>query len=147
MIKLPPTELPANPLIALMQSGPEQLEQYLPFFAPLDGKGRYLPFDEFRHRISRKLDLNIAWALTKLARHNALQPLLPLLQLLPTLRRAQTTQLKPSAAWLRSAAASDLSRVDRPGPDFASLPRTHRLSGGVRGAVSFRGCVKFPSMA
>lgn len=78
MIKLPPTEPPANPLIALMQSGPEQLEQYLPFFTPLDGKGRYLPFDEFRHRISKKLDLNIAWALTKLARHNALQPLLPL---------------------------------------------------------------------
>ena len=53
----------------------------------------------------------------------------------------QTTQWKPSAAWLRSAAASDLSRVDRPGPDLASLPRAHRPYGGVRGAVSFPGCV------
>ncbi len=53
MIKLPPTEPPANPLIALMQSGPEQLEQYLPFFTPLDGKGRCSIYDN-RPQVCRK---------------------------------------------------------------------------------------------
>ena len=39
----------------------------------VDEKGRYLPFDEFRHRISRRENAELAWSLTRRARDAALQ--------------------------------------------------------------------------
>jgi len=66
-IKEPP-ELVANPLSKIAKNCPEKLTDYLGFFSPLDKKGRYLPFDELRHRVDEDLDLKLAWSLVKMAR-------------------------------------------------------------------------------
>ena len=39
----------------------------------LDDKGRYLPFDEFRHRVPQRENLTLAWTLTRRARDTAMQ--------------------------------------------------------------------------
>jgi Fic family protein len=51
-----------------------QLETHQQYSRILDNKGRYLPFDEFRHRVKRGEDLELAWTLTRNARSAALQP-------------------------------------------------------------------------
>lgn len=64
MIKYPPSDLP-NPWADIT---PEQLIPYVPYCAPVDSKGRYWPYDEFRHRISKELIVDTAWFFTKQAR-------------------------------------------------------------------------------
>lgn len=73
MIKRPPPkgEL-ANPWISLSS---DQLPPYIPFAAPVDARGRYLPYDEFRHRVPKDLSVDIAWFFTKEARALAKQSL------------------------------------------------------------------------
>lgn len=67
-VKLPPTEQ-ANPLSVIANSSPDKLNEYLTFFSPMDKKGRYLPYDELRHRIGSGLDHSLVWSLVKTSRH------------------------------------------------------------------------------
>lgn len=67
-IKLPP-EVEANPLSIIAGNCPDKLESYLEFLAPTDKKGRYLHFDELRHRIDSSLDPKLVWSLVRLARN------------------------------------------------------------------------------
>ena len=70
MIKFPPKKenLPSNLFEDINNKYPEKLSEYLDYYKPIDDKGRYLPFDEFRYRIKSGLDVNFAWAMTKLSR-------------------------------------------------------------------------------
>jgi len=70
MIKHPPKKenLPTNLFEEINQKYPEKFSAYLDYYKPVDHKGRYLPFDEFRHRVKSGLDLNLSWAMTKLSR-------------------------------------------------------------------------------
>lgn len=73
MVKRPPlkAELP-NPWSSLTS---DQLIPYIPFAAPVDDRGRYLPYDEFHHRVPKHLSINTAWFFTKEARALARKPL------------------------------------------------------------------------
>lgn len=66
-IKNPPA-IEAGAFVAITKKHPDQLEQYLEFYNPMDEKGRYLPYDELRHRIDSGLDHRLVWSLTKLSR-------------------------------------------------------------------------------
>jgi len=46
---------------------------YQRFSRITDEKGRYLPFDEFRHRLSQREDVTLAWTLTRRTRDAAMQ--------------------------------------------------------------------------
>ena len=73
MIKRPPVKAElANPWASLSS---DQLPPYIPFAAPVDARGRYLPYDEFRHRVPKDLSVDIAWFFTKEARAHAKQSL------------------------------------------------------------------------
>lgn len=63
-----PLAVVENPFATITQNCPEKLEQYLEFYSPVDKKGRYLPYDELRHRIASGLDHQLVWSLTRLAR-------------------------------------------------------------------------------
>ncbi|WP_422413653.1 MULTISPECIES: Fic family protein [unclassified Endozoicomonas] len=78
MFKAPPPEgLNPNVFEEISQYSPEKFGDYLSYYKPLDGKGRYLPFDEFRYRVKKGLDVAIAWSLTKLSRNSQYVNLLP----------------------------------------------------------------------
>ncbi len=62
----PPADLDAVRHIAA--TCPEKLDDYLRFFHPTDQEGRYLPFDELRHRIAPQMDHRLVWSMVKLAR-------------------------------------------------------------------------------
>lgn len=66
-IKEPPQGVP-NPLAAIASKYPDKLSDYLEFLSPMDSKGRYLPYDELRHRIDGDLDHELVWSLVKAAR-------------------------------------------------------------------------------
>lgn len=66
-IKVPPLE-ESNPLSVIANNCPEKLNDYLKFFSPMDKKGRYLPYDELRHRIDSNLDHKLVWSLVKSSR-------------------------------------------------------------------------------
>jgi len=70
MIKHPPKkqDLPTNLFEEITKKHPDKMGEYLDYYKPIDNKGRYLPFDEFRHRVKSGLDLNLSWAMTKLSR-------------------------------------------------------------------------------
>lgn len=80
MIKVPPkaTTLPAGVFEEIGQKYPDRLADYLAYYQPVDAKGRYLPYDEFRHRVTAGLDVNLSWAMTKLSRSAQYMRLLPL---------------------------------------------------------------------
>lgn len=67
-IKIPPA-VEANAFASIAKSYPDKLEQYFEFYNPMDKKGRYLPYDELRHRIDSGLDHKLVWSLTKLSRN------------------------------------------------------------------------------
>lgn len=67
-MKAPPS-VESNPFSVIATHYPNKLEDYLEFNSPVDRKGRYLPYDELRHRISEKLDHKLVWSLTKLSRN------------------------------------------------------------------------------
>lgn len=66
-VKEPPAEVP-NPLAVIAHKCPDKLGHYLEFLSPMDQKGRYLPYDELRHRIDDGLDHQLVWSLVKSAR-------------------------------------------------------------------------------
>lgn len=78
MIKLPPSkdQLIDRPYTFVNQHHPAQADEYLAFYKALDGKGRYLHYDEFRFRVTKGLNVDLAWALTKLARIGSRQHLM-----------------------------------------------------------------------
>jgi len=80
MIKRPPSsdQLPKSAWAWISEYQPERRLEYLDFYTVVDSKGRYLPFDEFRHRIPKGLAVDIAWALTKEARSRTRQWILGL---------------------------------------------------------------------
>ena len=65
---MPPAE-EANPLSVIANNCPEKLDDYLEFFCPMDKKGRYLPYDELRHRVDGDLDHKLVWSLVKTSRN------------------------------------------------------------------------------
>jgi Fic family protein len=67
-IKKPPVEAP-DPLAVIVTKCPDKLGRYLEFLSPIDRKGRYLPYDELRHRIDSDLDHKLVWSLVKSARN------------------------------------------------------------------------------
>lgn len=78
MIKRPPAKekLPESPYFYIKEHYPEKIMDYIAMFQPVDSKGGYHHYDEFRHRVPKELDVDLAWALTKLARSRTAQHLL-----------------------------------------------------------------------
>jgi len=70
MIKRPPepNERSRNIFKYLQEQHPDLISEYLGFYHPTDNKGRYFPYDEFRHRVKNHLDVDTAWAVTKVSR-------------------------------------------------------------------------------
>lgn len=62
-------QLPKNVWLEI-GGDPNKLIEYFKFNTPVDSKGRYLPFDEFRFRVPENLNPIFAWAILKSARHN-----------------------------------------------------------------------------
>nr|WP_136250923.1 Fic family protein [Ningiella ruwaisensis] len=67
-IKKPP-EVIENVFSKIASEAFENMDAYLDFFSPTDKKGRYLPYDELRHRIDDGLNHSYVWSLTKAARN------------------------------------------------------------------------------
>ncbi|MGL5266857.1 MAG: hypothetical protein ACRC9E_11685, partial [Plesiomonas shigelloides] len=80
MIKKPPVKrhLLSAVFEKIAQGEPELLGKYLDCYKAVDDKGRYLPYDEYRHRVLRGLDVDMAWSLTKGSRVSQYKKLLPL---------------------------------------------------------------------
>ncbi len=78
MIVAPPQNRVLSPFNKIAESCPEKLERYLALFSPTDEKGRYLHYDDLRFRLPKGLDLNVAWAVVKLARERQLKTLIHL---------------------------------------------------------------------
>lgn len=74
MIKRPPSKLD---IPSLWNKAWEKLEdksemlKILSYTLPVDEKGRYLPFDEFRHRVPQSLSVDLAWAYVKESRRSS----------------------------------------------------------------------------
>ena len=66
-IKSPPA------LVALDAVTGADMTAYQRYSRITDEKGRYLPFDEFRHRVATHENVALAWALTRRARDTAIQ--------------------------------------------------------------------------
>lgn len=66
-IKSPPA------LIALESLSRSDIAAHQHYSRVTDEKGRYLPFDEFRHRVPQRENLALAWTLTRRARDTAMQ--------------------------------------------------------------------------
>ena len=80
MIKRPPLkdQLPEKPWEYICEHEPKKIGGYLSFAAPVDDKEKYFPYEEFRHRVPKNFDIDLAWALTKNARAGRQQLLLVL---------------------------------------------------------------------
>ena len=73
MVNKPPQELIKNPFQLIAEKEPNKLEDYLELFSPVDTKGRYLHFDDFKYRLPKNLDQKISWSIVKLARDRQLR--------------------------------------------------------------------------
>ncbi|GLO43126.1 hypothetical protein PPUN15366_47740 [Pseudomonas putida] len=73
IIKRPPPVI-ANPFQPIIEEHKAQIGQYMELVHPLDSKGRYLHFDEWRFRFPKGLDAALAWSVIKFARVNQLTP-------------------------------------------------------------------------
>lgn len=80
MIKRPPKKesLLGNVFEQINEKHPEKLGMYLKYYQPVDSKGRYLPYDEFQYRVDSGLEVELAWAITKVSRTSQYMKLLPL---------------------------------------------------------------------
>lgn len=81
MIKAPPNSatLPEDFFQSTLENPQrEHVAEYLSLHKPLDDQGRYLPFDELRHRWRSGLNPAICWAIVKSARVSQGLPILPL---------------------------------------------------------------------
>lgn len=67
IIKRPP-EVITDPLGLISAQHQDQAAQYFALAHPLDPKGSYLHFDEWRFRLPAGLDATLAWSLIKRAR-------------------------------------------------------------------------------
>lgn len=67
MIKPPPTYNP-NAFQTVIKSHQDRLGEYLALNAPLDEKGRYLPYHKLRFRFPAGLDPALAWSIVKFSR-------------------------------------------------------------------------------
>src|SRR5690606_618752 len=78
MIRKPPSrdQLIDRPYTYVSQHYPTQAEDYRPFYEAMDNNGRYLHYDEFRFRVPKDLNVDVAWALTKLAGSGSRQPVM-----------------------------------------------------------------------
>ncbi len=76
--KLTPAEAFVQVFDAIKANAPERVLDYLAFQNPVDGRGRYLHFDDFRYRVPSGLNADWAWAVLRHARQQQLVPLLPL---------------------------------------------------------------------
>ena len=67
MIKRPPSadKLPKKPWIYICENHEQDILDYFDYWQGIGMKGQYLPFDEFRYRVPKHLDVNLAWALIK----------------------------------------------------------------------------------
>lgn len=76
MIKRPPSDLD---IPVLWKEAWEKLENkddmlsHMKYVSPVDEKGRYLPFDEFRYRVPKSLSLDLVWAYVKESRRSSRQ--------------------------------------------------------------------------
>ncbi|PRD16310.1 Fic family protein [Pantoea coffeiphila] len=66
-IKRPPALIPLESLSGADFAAHQQYNRVV------DERGRYLPFDEFRHRVSRRDNVDLAWSMTRRARNAAMQ--------------------------------------------------------------------------
>ena len=73
MIKKPPDKLLDNPLQYIVENEQDRLDDYICLLAPVDSRGRYLPFDELRHRLPEGLDPVVSWCIIKMARWRQLK--------------------------------------------------------------------------
>ena len=80
MIKRPPDpdKFPENLWAYVCEHFENEILDYLNFWQVVDANGRYLHYDEFRYRIPKHLNIDLAWALTKEARKPKQQFLLNL---------------------------------------------------------------------
>jgi len=69
MIKRPPSKdaLPELPYQYIKENYPEQAMDYIAFYQPMDSKGSYHHYDDFRHRVPKNLSVDLAWARTGVA--------------------------------------------------------------------------------
>lgn len=75
MIKRPPdnSKFPEELWAYVCEHFEAEILDYLSFWQVVDVKGRYLHYDEFRYRIPKGINPDLAWALTKKARKSAQQ--------------------------------------------------------------------------
>src|SRR5690606_1097830 len=74
MITRPPSGLDIPRIWRRVYEGLEnkaEMSKILRYMSPVDEKGRYLPFDEFRHRVTPPLSVDLAWASVKESRRSA----------------------------------------------------------------------------
>ena len=91
-----PPEVLAAPFKAIASRDANKVDAYLDYASPTDTKGRYLHFDQLRHRIPKELDPALVWSVVKSARLRYSRPLLPLVDpivparfvLTPTIQKA-----------------------------------------------------------
>ncbi|VVP69390.1 hypothetical protein PS910_00573 [Pseudomonas fluorescens] len=77
MFKRPP-EVHPEPFEAIMDRHPNDVADYIVFHQVIDKEGRYLHFDQMRHKIPRRLDRALAWSVVKMARRGQLSPIITL---------------------------------------------------------------------
>lgn len=73
----PPLALQGAAIGFIANKFPDQLNDYLEWYSACDAKGRYLPYDELRHRVPKKLQPELVWELVKLARRRQYHFALP----------------------------------------------------------------------
>lgn len=78
MISRPPSEPIISPFQHIAENEPEKIDEYLGLFSPIDSKGRYLHYDEFKYRVPKELDTNVSWSVVKMARSRQLKNILPI---------------------------------------------------------------------
>nr|WP_224789765.1 Fic family protein [Pseudomonas fluorescens] len=61
-----------------MDRHPNDVADYIVFHQVIDKEGRYLHFDQMRHKIPRRLDRALAWSVVKMARRGQLSPIITL---------------------------------------------------------------------
>lgn len=74
-IKRPP-KLDVDPFLAVIENHKERFGEYAELGRPVDSKGRYLHYDEFRFRVPKGLDVDLAWGFLKAARERQSSPLI-----------------------------------------------------------------------
>lgn len=77
LITRPPQPVP-TPFSLILQTHPEKIPEYLHLSHPMDPKGRYLHYEDWRFRLPKGLDATLAWSVIKDARNRYLAPAITL---------------------------------------------------------------------